>query len=138
MHTQRFPKPLLVFILAIFSVQIIATAFYWYWRIPWFDIPMHFLGGMWVGMSVLWFYLFSGKIKNVATQGKFRIFITVVISVFLVAFLWEVFEYVVFIMIPHGAPYNMPDTLGDILFGVFGGIAATLLFLKRKLAVVIP
>jgi len=32
-----------------------AVALYWYWSVPWFDIVMHFLGGLWVGTCALWF-----------------------------------------------------------------------------------
>lgn len=135
MYTQRFPKLLLAFILVILAFQIIATVFYWYWRIPWFDILMHFLGGMWVGMSALWFYLFWGKIKPSAIQGAFRIFMVVTMAVLSVALLWEVFEYGVFVAIPHREVYDIADTLGDILAGVLGGALATLLFLRKKTAV---
>ena len=43
---------LLIFILFIHAL---ATVNFWYWRFPWFDIPMHFFGGFWVAMAFLYF-----------------------------------------------------------------------------------
>ena len=88
-----------------------------------------------MGMSVLWLYLFSGKISSAGVHGRVRVFMTTVCAVFLIALLWEIFEYIIFVLIPHGMPYNMPDTLGDILAGVLGGAFAATLIPKQRLII---
>jgi hypothetical protein len=132
MQKKTFPTPLFLFILAIFIFQALATYFYWYWRIRWIDKPMHFMGGLWIGLSALWFYVLSGRFAPARPIRALQVVIVGTITVLLVAILWEIFEYFVYLEIPQVTPYSMSDTLSDIAFGVLGGLAASLVFLKRQ------
>lgn len=131
MGKKSFPTPLFLFILLILTFQLVANYFYWYWRIWWFDMPMHFAGGLWVGLSVLWFVFLSGRFKRNIQQNTLSIFAVGIFSVLTIAILWEIFEYIVYIIIPHATPYSISDTLGDITLGVLGGLTASFVFLKK-------
>lgn len=129
---KPFPTSLLLFVLIIFAVQGIATYFYWYWRIWWFDMPMHFLGGLWVGLSMLWLFFLSGRFGQNGKRTTGIIFAVGIFSVFVIAILWEVFEYIVQLLFPSGTPYDMLDTLSDIFWGVTGGTIASFSFTRKR------
>jgi len=132
MFTKQFPKSLLAFIFLILIFQAIAIIFYWYWRIWWFDMPMHFLGGLWVGLSVLWFVFLSKRLTVNIPQTAFSTFVTGVLLVFIVAIVWEIFEYVVQVFIPREIPYDILDTLSDIFWGLMGGVTASFSFSRKR------
>lgn len=132
MNKQPFPKPLLVLILVILVLQIIATLFYWYWRISWFDMLMHFIGGFWVGLVALWVLFLSGKFALRVRPTTVSLFAVGILGTLTIAVLWEVFEYGVRLLIPQWAPYSVSDTLSDLLFGFLGGIVASFVFIKKR------
>ncbi|MBI5817189.1 MAG: hypothetical protein HZB09_02060 [Candidatus Yonathbacteria bacterium] len=132
MSKRSYPTSLFIFILAILTLQYSATYFYWYWRIWWFDMPMHFAGGLWVGLSTLWLVFLSGRFKKTIPQNAISVFTVGVLFVFAIAIVWEIFEYAVQIFFPHGTPYDMLDTLSDIFWGLMGGVAASFSFLRKR------
>jgi hypothetical protein len=111
-----------ILIIVITIVHLIATYFYLYWTFPWFDIMMHFLGGLWVGSTAVWYIYFSGYFykNNSLTTSKTRIFLVSIISALIVGVLWEVFEFYV------GAvdPDYIADTILDLIMDTLGGIVA--------------
>ena len=133
MQTKPFPLSLLVFVSALLLFQIVALSFYWYWRIWWFDIPMHFAGGLWIGLSALWLYFLSGRFAGTTQKTAVSVFTVGMITVLCIALLWELFEYLVQVLFPQGTPYDVLDTLSDVLFGFLGGCTASFIFLKKKI-----
>lgn len=135
MLPQFFKNPLklriLLLIIGIFFVNTLAIKFYWYSLVWWFDMPMHFLGGLWVGLAASFVWLYSGWItppKNVLLGT----ILTLLISVFLIGFLWEVYEFAVQYMIPQGGVLANPlDSLSDIFFDCAGGVVALLYIMSR-------
>lgn len=102
---------------SIFIVNVLAMKFFWYYRYFWFDMPMHFWGGYFVGLIVL--YLFS-CFKKLPPFGVF------IISCFLIGFGWEIFEFIVQGL--TGALLASPvDSLSDLLFDISGSLTAFLL-----------
>lgn len=91
----------------------LAIELFLYWRYPWFDIPMHFLGGSVVSLGYLTARDFIPKL----TQGWFT-FIPTIIFVFSIALLWELFELVAGITTQNG---YLVDTVVDIILGLIGG-----------------
>ena len=96
------------------AAQFALLRLFLYWRYPWVDIPMHFAGGIIVGLGVfaardLHVPLFSYLIKPYRA-------ITVV---FIVAALWEVLEYVAGV---SSVQENfVGDTMLDLALGLLGG-----------------
>lgn len=107
--------------LLMFIINKLAWKFYWYSSIWWFDIPMHFLGGVWLGLFFL--YLFS-RLNFV----KSRILLTI-FGVLVVGILWEFFE--THLNEISKDEFNILDTVSDVLFDLAGGLCAIFYFLKR-------
>lgn len=109
-------------IIFIFAINYIAMKFYWYSSIWYFDMPMHFLGGFWVGLACI--YIFSLKDFN------FKFILKVLICVFLIGFFWEIFEILVDKSITQNL-FNTLDTLSDMFFDLAGGSVSIIYFFKR-------
>ena len=111
-----------ILIISIAVIHLIATYFYLYWTLPWFDIMVHFLGGLWVGSTAIWYIYFSGRFyKNDDLPiSKTRIFLISIVSTIIVGVLWEVFEFYV------GAvdPDYIADTILDLIMNTLGSIVA--------------
>ena len=122
---------LLIFILFIHAL---ATVNFWYWRFPWFDIPMHFFGGFWVAMAFLYF---DPKIEILKINGlKFLTDAAAVLAfVALIGIFWEFFEFISDFLIESKRSglfqAGAADTLGDLFFDLVGGAS---LFVFYKLA----
>lgn len=107
-----------VFFLISFSflagIHIIALQLFLYWKFQWFDIPMHFLGGIVVALGLFTLH----DLKLVIKKRHLQIF-PIVLLVFAVAMLWEVYELL--IGIPIESNY-VADTLTDLCVGLLGGL----------------
>jgi len=115
---------------AIILVEILATIGNWYWMIPWLDIPMHFLGGLWV--ALIYFYLDKRYFK---TESKIFFYISMISLSAFIGVLWEFFEYLYSTLFPNSIfslfklPLNLyRDTLGDLFFDILGGLFFCLLY----------
>lgn len=108
-------KRLSIFVFCIFIVNLAATFFGWYSIFSWFDNMMHFFGGAWLGLVAcfLWYTKYKRGILNICS---------VLVFVFVGAFLWEVLEYVVqHLAQSPGSLATLPDSVSDIIFGLLGG-----------------
>ncbi len=126
MKKKSFPVLLLVLILFIAIINGLAYQFSWYWRIPWLDMPMHFLGGFWVGSVVLWFYS-----SGIFTQ-YLRIFVMSLGAAVVVGVLWELFEFNVDTFVVISKQNGLLDTSSDIIFDIIGGTAAATYFIFKN------
>ncbi|MBI4095024.1 MAG: hypothetical protein HY435_02430 [Candidatus Liptonbacteria bacterium] len=141
MHPPRLSKTLfLLFAL----LAAIAIAHYFglskllYWKIAWYDIPMHLAGGAWVGL--LFFYLFEERwgILTDRISAPARIIFSLGFAA-LVGVLWEFYEYFadVFILKKYtifSAQPGLVDTLQDLLNDLIGAVAVAVLWIwfQRK------
>ena len=80
---------------------------------------MHFLGGLWVGVTFMWLYSFVLK-KDVSINR--RILRASFFGVLIIIISWEVFE--LFIQNNISDPNFLSDTLSDMLLGILGGFVA--------------
>ncbi len=126
MERKKFPKSLFLLIFFIAMVNALAGMFSWYWRIPWFDMPMHFLGGLWVGSVALWFYS-----RSVSTQ-YLQAFLVSIGAVLVVGGLWEIFEFSVDTIVSVSDQNGVLDTISDVMFDIIGGVIATTYFVFKK------
>jgi len=94
------------------GIHILATKLYLYWRIGWFDMPMHFFGGAIVALG---FYTLRdlGLFPN-----KMLKLLPLLLLVLSVALVWEGYEH--FIGLPIFGEY-MFDTVLDLILGICGG-----------------
>lgn len=109
----------------ILLINALALKLYWYSLMWYFDMPMHFLGGVWVGLLVL-FILDTKKARYLSVTN-------VILGVLLIGVAWEVYEVVVNNLIAQ-LPFNTFDTLSDICFDLSGGALTTLWYYRDIVA----
>lgn len=109
----------------IWLVNVMANRFYWYSAMWWFDIPMHILGGIFLG-------LFFGALcfKRIVGLSQKEVLILLLLFVFVGGLGWEVFEYAVQTLIKGTALANIPDSIKDMLMDLIGGCIASLFVLR--------
>lgn len=122
MNKKKLLKHLVLLMFFIFIANNVVWELHWYSSIWWFDMVMHFLGGLWVGLFFL--YIFY------AEDQLFKKFLTVFLCVLLIGVLWEFFEFFTFNYIGKD-PFNALDTVSDIFFDLAGGTFALFYFFKR-------
>lgn len=111
----------LVWIIAL--IHVAAEYYAWYWTFRWFDIPMHILGGIWLGLATLW-------LCNQARYAwcKFlcivnRTFLTAIVGGVCVGLVWEIYEFCIwqYTGFAHSQDYAL-DTVLDLVNVVVGAV----------------
>lgn len=116
-----------IFIYLILVLHGIALHYYLYWTMWWYDIMMHFLGGVWVGLFAVWLWFRSGYFRQSAETPRSLLRVTI-ISVLGIGLLWEVYEYLYHIVFAlEFQPHYLEDTQLDLVLDIAGGCAAWLL-----------
>lgn len=101
----------------------VGTELYLYWSVWWYDIPMHFMGGLWVSLVVAWAYAFRVDIN----QKKFGSYVWVVIGgTLLVGIVWELYELCIDATSLADGIHYVTDTTSDIIMDIAGGIVGAL------------
>lgn len=121
-------RSLLKFALSILALlgilHVVAIGLHLYWTAPWFDIGMHFLGGLMVGFFTLAF-ISQSKIE----ERVWNTFLFVISIVVVVGMCWEMYEYangVAYVKDDYGL-----DTAIDMVMNIIGGTAAYAFAYKR-------
>lgn len=117
MDRKKLVKRLIYLIFFILIANFVASKFYWYSSIWYFDMIMHFLGGFWLGLA--FFYLFS--FENISARSIFQ----TLIFILLIGLGWEFFEILVNDVIARN-PFDSVDTVADVLLDLSGGLCAIL------------
>jgi hypothetical protein len=115
MHRQPLFIFLFFLLLTVATLHSLAITFYLYWIYSWFDNTMHFLGGLLVGLSALWFVFQSGY-----APIKLKTYQPVVIAGFAILCVgvgWEIFEYLTGLSIQ---PHFVADTISDLCMDTLG------------------
>ena len=121
-NKQKLKIRLALVTFLVYFLNTIATKFYWYYSIWWFDVLMHFLGGVWVTFILFWFFPVTPLSKNY--------FPKLILGILFVGLGWEVFE-IIFNNIIAGITFDLFDTLSDVFFDMLGGVLAVFYFSKR-------
>jgi uncharacterized membrane protein len=127
--------PRLISLLVIFSLvallgalQQLAFAYYLYWRFPWYDILMHFLGGVVVGAVYLWVV----RYELPASLKKYETFAYVFLFALVIGILWEIFEYFVGIDREFSRATRQFDTALDLVMDVSGATLSYIAFSRFR------
>lgn len=121
--------PILVLI-----IHVIASLTGWYESIFWLDTPMHFLGGLSIGISAYYFLVHS-QLKNLAFNATLFEILTIISITALAAVSWETLEYNLDQIFGTVMQPSIRDTMKDLAFGLIGGtLASLLIFNKNKTA----
>ena len=112
-------KNILFLVVAIFLINFLAMRFHWYSAVWWFDMPMHFAGGVFI--FLLTFYLLSKYEKQeIFKDNLIKKLALSLISVLIIGILWEFFEQIVSLSILE-RPIILLDSLSDMCFDMAGG-----------------
>ena len=122
MDRKKLLRTVVFLIIFIFLANYLALKFYWYYSIWYSDMIMHFLGGLWIGLAVI--YL------DPPHKPSFLSVFRVTMFVLLLGVGWEVYELFAYNDIVH-VSFNLLDTLSDIFFDLAGGLAAILYFFGK-------
>lgn len=118
-------KKLIESIAVVFVLNFLATYFNWYRLFWWFDMLMHFLGGLFVAWLV--FYVFARISKNNEIEYDILLIKKVVLWSLVIGLGWEWFEWVTDIL--TGANnMHMLDSYSDIFFDLAGTFTALYIF----------
>ena len=103
--------------ISLFVVNALASTFYWYVSIPWFDMPMHTIGGMFVAVL-------GGAFLRKQLRGRsaYEVFILIVLFVFVIGLAWEYYEYIVQFYIKNVHLADTVDSISDLICDMLGGI----------------
>jgi hypothetical protein len=93
----------------------------------WFDILMHFLGGLWVGISAYFFIYKRGFPGSHYLQSVNKIIVVLAVTL-IVGLIWEVFEYANGLTFVLGDESYYLDTCYDIIMDLLGGMTALYLY----------
>ncbi|OGG57672.1 hypothetical protein A2765_06050 [Candidatus Kaiserbacteria bacterium RIFCSPHIGHO2_01_FULL_56_24] len=95
---------------SIAVVHIIALQFYLYWHFPLLNRIVHFAGGLWTALLLVWLLRFR--------RHEPRLF-KIVLGAFLIGVAWEIFE--VAIGMTRDSDNYALDTTLDLLMDTLGG-----------------
>ena len=99
-----------------------------YWVYRWLDIPMHFLGGAWLGISGVWFLQYSGWVRTYSSVAGVRTVIAALVAGVVVGIAWELYELMVWRIAGTGLPVDyLTDTMFDLFMDVLGSGCAGLI-----------
>src|SRR3989344_2106281 len=89
---RRFVPALSLLIALIALLHIVAMRFNLYFTLWWFDLVLHFLGGLWCSLFVLFYasVFWDGVWEK---RGWCRMFLVGVSASFIVGVIWELYEY---------------------------------------------
>ncbi|HBB56591.1 TPA: hypothetical protein DEW47_01765 [Patescibacteria group bacterium] len=133
----KLGKLTVLFILGLFVLHAVATYTSLYWRILWFDTPMHFLGGFVVGLGAVWWMFFRDKFSLPKNLPWFYSLILILGVVALVGVLWEFYEFAVDRFITRKEYINLTqggiiDNMKDLFMDLSGGLLVVLAFLHER------
>jgi hypothetical protein len=104
---------------AQFLVALLLAVLMWvavwqflYWRLWWFDIPMHVLGGVWASLCIAWL---------LARRGETVPIVWCLLFTLAIGGTWELFEYSEGITFPQYMSYPA-DTLKDLTMDLVGAV----------------
>lgn len=120
----------ILYVIAAFNFA--ANYFHLYFILWWFDMPMHFLGGFWVGGMALWFYFFNTKInKKLAASGRTGKLFFYFLAVLAVSIVWELFEFSLDTFVVSRTN-DIMDTLSDLFMDALGATSMLAYFFYGK------
>jgi magnesium-transporting ATPase (P-type) len=110
-QTKLFVQTFILFMIVSF-LNYLGVSFYLYWSFAWFDMVLHSLSGVAIGMATILVFRQIG-IRLTITRS--------LVLVFVVGVLWEVFElWGGLTSLSDGMVYTT-DTISDLLLDMLGG-----------------
>ena len=109
----KIPTILCLITLSVLAVaHALALEFFLYWKFWWFDIVMHFLGGVVIALGVFTLYDLRFPLPR-----RLKALVPILAFTLIIALLWEVFELLAGLVVLE--EYHV-DTSIDILMALLG------------------
>lgn len=124
---KSFYPPFLLYTFQYFMVVFFDLYRTW----PPFDIPMHFLGGVTMGITGYFLLQIAREEKWLKIESKLVFLFVVVCFVSLMATLWEFYEFVMDYYFHTVNQPSIADTMGDMFLGLSGGLVAGMMEVSR-------
>lgn len=105
----------------ILVVHGIISTFEGYDRVGWIDIPMHFFGGVSIGISYLLLTRHLRQSGHVGQMHAVAEFLFVVSVVAATAVAWEWHEFLLDYFFNSTTQPGLADTMADLFLGITGG-----------------
>ncbi len=123
-------------IAAVLVVQAILTVTHAYSAWPYWDVPMHFFGGLVIGMLGVSIHHSMTNKRHIRKVPAWYHFLFVTGFVMLIAVAWEFHEYILDntlrVWFDWGySQLSMRDTMADLALGFLGGAVAFFMFKKE-------
>ena len=118
MLRQKLLRKLAISVITLAIINEIAIFIHWYSLVWWFDMPMHFLGGLTVFYfcAIIWI-----PARKWVSDGRF-LFESIITTV-LIGVLWEALE--LYLYIHYGSPdFITLDSMSDVFFDLTGALFA--------------
>ncbi len=127
---RAFAPPTALFVFHVLAIYILNI----YVLIPSFDIPMHFFGGVTIGLTVMSLYRLLREAKILLLLPTWLVAGIGTAVVVLVATLWEFAEFSADVLLGTVMQAGLADTMLDMFLGMVGGLCTILLcvFLDKK------
>ena len=127
MNIRAYLWPFIILLVMAFlhiSAALYTNAYMDFW---WYDVLLHFIGGLWVASTFFWLYYEGGFAKKpkytLANFFLFTLGATIVVGI-----AWEIFEYI------FGLTYILPgesysiDTICDMGMDIIGSLCVYLFY----------
>ncbi len=123
MTSDRLLRTLFILIWVLVIANAVAEHWYLYWVYRWLDMPMHVLGGVWLGLAGLWLWYWSGL--RVARMSAVPAFVVALGAGVLAGVAWEGYEFVLWQLSGKGLPaHYLTDTFTDLSMDTLGAFLA--------------
>lgn len=106
--------------------RLVNMQFGFYEAFPLLDIPMHFIGGVGIGVSASLFLRYQQERSSWGQVNRFFCFFWIIGMVSLMAILWEFYEFTSDYFFHTEWQIGAADTTGDLFFGLVGGVVVGL------------
>lgn len=94
----------------------------------WYDMPLHFFGGVFTGLLVIWILLHYGSFAFYSTVKTVFLILSLVL---IFGFAWELYEFFIKTVI-YGQKFIFTDSLSDVFFDLAGGLEACFIYFRHK------
>jgi uncharacterized membrane protein YdcZ (DUF606 family) len=123
MIKPRLLKEVFVLLITISLLNYIGNILYLHFYFWWYDVILHFLSGLSLGIMIVFFFSFY---SNNALNSQLKTILLAVLFSLFVGIIWEIFElHFGLTSLSDGLVY-IRDTASDIIIDVCGGFFGAL------------
>lgn len=120
MHQNKIFRAMFATLFVVGALNLVGVKLYLYWTVIWFDMIMHFLGGLFVA---LFFFSILSLLKSRLEYTE-KLVLGVIFTI-LVGLVWEYYELIIQVASLDDAAY-WGDTGMDIVMDTLGALVGVL------------